>query len=441
MIVKNSAREKNTATFDVELDPTEFEKHVNGAFLKNRGRIMVPGFRKGKAPRMVIEGMYGKDVFYEDAINDAAAEAFTFGVEQEKLKTVGRPAMQNADVTGEKGIVLSFRTDVWPEVTLGQYKGLEAEREEVSVTDDEVGAEVEKMRKQNGRLVTAERPAQDGDTVNIDYRGTLNGEPFEGGTAEGYSLVLGSNSFVPGFESQLVGISAGEEKDIDVTFPENYHAGLAGKAVVFHVKCNEVKFEELPALDDEFAKDNDFDSLEKLTADVRERLEKARRETAENAFRDSLVDQAVANMTADVPASMVEERLDGMMQEYARYMGGQGIKMEDYLKMMGTDLASFREKSRATAEKQTKTEVLLAAVAEAENLAVTDEDIDAEIGKIAESYGMKPEDVKKAVDTAGLSEELLRRKAVSFLADNGVAVAKAARPADAAPEGEPEKAE
>ena len=346
MIVKNSKKEKNTVTFDVELDAAEFEKYVNGAYLKARSRIMVPGFRKGKAPRMVIEGMYGKDVFYDDAFDNAANDAFAFGVAEGKLETVGRPTMTDSKVTEENGALLSFSTDVYPEVTLGQYKGLEAEKPSVEVTDEEVDGHIERLRKQNARLITVERPAQDGDTVNINYAGMLDGIPFDGGTAENQNLVLGSNTFVPGFESQLVGISAGEERDLDITFPENYGHDLGGKAVVFHVKCNEVKFEELPELDDEFAKDNDFDTLADLKADIRAKSVEEKEKAAKNTFDDALVDQAVENMTVDMPEGMIEERMDGIVREYAQYMANQGIRIDDYLKMIGTDMKTFRGHAR-----------------------------------------------------------------------------------------------
>ena len=424
MIVKNSKKEKNTVTFDVELDAAEFEKLVNGAYLKARSRIMVPGFRKGKAPRMVIEGMYGKDVFYEDAFDAAANDAFEFGVKEGKLEPVGRPTMLDAKVTEEIGALLSFSTDVYPEVTLGEYKGLEAEKPSAEVTDDEVNGHIERLRKQNARLITVERPAENGDTVNINYCGTLDGIPFDGGTAENQNLVLGSDTFVPGFESQLVGISAGEERDLDITFPENYGHDLGGKAVVFHVKCNEVKFEELPALDDEFAKDNDFDTLDELKADIRAKGIEEKEKAAKNAFEDALVDQAVENMTVDMPEGMVEERMDGIMREYAQYMANQGIRMDDYLKMIGTDLKSFRETLRPTAEKQARTELLLNAVAEAENVQITEEDLQAEYEKLGEAYGMKAEDVAKAIDVVGLTADLRRQRAIAIIAENGV-VAKA----------------
>ena len=405
MIVKNSKKEKNTVTFDVELDAAEFEKYVNGAYLKARSRIMVPGFRKGKAPRMVIEGMYGKDVFYDDAFDNAANDAFAFGVAEGKLETVGRPTMTDSKVTEENGALLSFSTDVYPEVTLGQYKGLEAEKPSVEVTDEEVDGHIERLRKQNARLITVERPAQDGDTVNINYAGMLDGIPFDGGTAENQNLVLGSNTFVPGFESQLVGISAGEERDLDITFPENYGHDLGGKAVVFHVKCNEVKFEELPELDDEFAKDNDFDTLADLKADIRAKSVEEKEKAAKNAFDDALVDQAVENMTVDMPEGMIEERMDGIVREYAQYMANQGIRIDDYLKMIGTDMKTFRESMRATAEKQARTEVLLAAVAEAENVQISEEDLQAEYEKLGEAYGMKAEDLQMIPIYCGVKGE------------------------------------
>ena len=328
--------------------------------------------------------------------------------------------MTDSKVTEENGAVLSFSTDVYPEVTLGQYKGLEAEKPSAEVTDEEVDGHIERLRKQNARLVTVERPAQNGDTVNINYAGLLDGIPFDGGTAENQNLVLGSDTFVPGFESQLVGISAGEERDLDITFPENYGHDLGGKAVVFHVKCNEVKFEELPELDDEFAKDNDFDTLAELKADIRAKSVEEKEKAAKNAFEDALVDQAVENMTVDMPEGMVEERMDGIVREYAQYMANQGIRIDDYLKMIGTDMKSFRESMRATAEKQARTEVLLAAVAEAENVQISEEDLQAEYEKLGEAYGMKSEDVAKAIDVAGLTADLRRQRAMEIIAESGV---------------------
>ncbi len=423
MIVTNSAREKNTATFDVTLDAGEFEKFVNGAYQKNKSKIMVSGFRKGHAPRLVIEGMYGKDVFYEDAMNDAAPEAFAFAVKELGLEPVGRPSAEKSDVTEDKGLALSFKVDVWPEVTLGEYRGLTAEKPVVNVTDADVDEEIEKLRKQNGRLVTAEREAANGDTVNIDYLGTIDGVPFEGGSAEGHNLQLGSGSFVPGFEEKLLGVKAGEERDLDILFDDDYVKPLGGKAAVFHVKCNEVKEEQLPEVDGEFAKDNDFDSVDELKESIRKRLTEEREKAAENAFEDALVDKAVENMTAEIPASMIEEKMDSIYRDYAQYMASQGMKLDQYLQMIGSDFATFRESSRPTATKQVRTEVLLKAVAAAEKVEITDEDREAEYNDIAGKYGMKLEDVKKAIDTQALDAELLRKKTAKLITDSGVAVA------------------
>ena len=431
MIVKNSSKENNTVTFQVELDPNEFEKHVNAAYLKNRSRIQVPGFRKGKASRMVVEGFYGKDVFYEDALEDAANEAFAFGVEQESLRTVGRPSLTDTEITEEKGAVLSFSTDVWPEVTLGQYKGLEAEKDPCDVSDEEIDRELQRLRKQNGRMVSMDRPAENGDTVVIDYRGEKDGVAFDGGSAEGYSLVLGSNTFIPGFEEKLVGISAGEERDLELTFPQEYHsADLAGKDVVFHVKCNEVKLEELPEVDDDFAQDNDFDTVEDLKKDIVERLRKSKETVANNAFTDRLVNAAVENMSVEVPPSMIEEQMDSMMNDYSRYISAQGMPFEQYVKMMGGTVETFRESTRAAAVSQVRTELLLDAVAKAENLEVSEDELKAEMETMGKTYGMKAEEVEKYIDKEALTEQLLRNKAKAVITDSGVAVApKAEEPA------------
>ena len=439
MIVKNCSKENYTVNFQVELDPGEFEKHVNAAYLKNRSRIQVPGFRKGKASRMVIEGFYGKEVFYEDALEDAADQAFAFGAAEEKLRTVGRPSLTGMEVTEEKGALLSFSTDVWPDVTLGQYKGLEAEKDPCDVSDEEIDREIQRLRKQNGRMISLDRPAENGDTVVIDYRGEKDGVAFDGGTAEGYSLVLGSNSFIPGFEEKLIGISAGEERDLDLTFPQEYHAAeLAGQDVIFHVKCSEVKMEELPEVDDDFAQDNDFDTVDDLKKNIVERLSKSKETDAQNAFTDRAVNAAAANMTVDVPPSMIEEQMDSIMEDYSRYITGQGIPFEQYVKMMGGDVATFRESTRPAAEAQVRTELLLDAVAAAESLDADEDEMRSEMDKIAESYKMKIEDVEQYVNKDALKEQIIRRKATALISESAVPVAPGAKePAEkeeAAPE-------
>ena len=424
MIVKNvEKKEKSTVTFEVVCDAAEFEKAVNGAYLKNKSKIFVQGFRKGKAPRMIIEGMYGKDVFYEDAADDLAPAAFSFGAEQSGLRVVGTPAVKGMDVSDDKELTLTFLTAVWPEVTLGQYKGLEAPKAKVEITDEQVNEELEKVRRRNSRIVTVERPAKLEDTAVIDYLGTVDGVPFDGGKAEGHNLVLGSGAFIPGFEDQVVGMSAGEERDINVTFPEEYHEkSLAGKAAVFHVKCNEVKETQLPDLDDELAKDvSEFDTLDEYKASVRERLEKAAEADAENQFQSVLIEKAGDNMTAEIPDAMVEEQLDSMVREYDRNLQMNGLNLELYLKYLGQTPAAFRDSIRPTAERRAKTDVVLDAVAAAENIAVSDEDIDGEYENLAKQYGMELDQVKQALGRDVIEGDLKTRKAAQLIFETGVA--------------------
>ena len=424
MIVKNvEKKEKSTVTFEVLCDAAEFEKAVNGAYLKNKSKIFVQGFRKGKAPRMIIEGLYGKDVFYEDAADDLAPAAFTFGAEQSGLRVVGTPAVRGMDVSDDKELTLTFLTAVWPEVTLGAYKGLEAPKAKVEISDEQVSGELEKVRRRNSRIVTVERPAKLEDTAVIDYLGTVDGVPFDGGKAEGHNLVLGSGAFIPGFEDQVVGMSAGEERDINVTFPEEYHEkSLAGKAAVFHVKCNEVKETQLPDLDDELAKDvSEFDTLEEYKASIREKLQKAAEADAENEFQSALIEKAGDNMTAEIPDAMVEEQLDSMVREYDRNLQMNGLNLELYLKYLGQTPAAFRDSIRPTAERRAKTDVVLDAVAAAENIAVSDEDIDGEYENLAKQYGMELDQVKQALGRDVIEGDLKTRKAAQLIFDTGVA--------------------
>ena len=440
MIVKNvEKKEKNLVSFEVEADPKEFEAAVNSAYLKNKKSIAVPGFRKGKAPRMVIEGMYGADVFYEDAINDLAPKAFTQGVEQESLHTVGAPTLTKADVGDDKGLVMGFETAVFPEAKLGQYLNLEAEREIVDITDAQVDAEMESIRNRNSRMVTVDRPAKEGDTAVIDFEGFKDGVPFDGGKGEGFSLKLGSGQFVPGFEEQVVGMSAGEEKDLDITFPENYHADLAGAAVVFHVKVLEVKETELPELDDEFAKDvSEFDTLAEYRASVKENLTKAAEARADEGFRRNLMEKAIENMEVDIPDAMVEEQMDNMVRDFGQNVAMQGMKLEQYLSMLGTDVQTFRESSRPTALTQCKTQVLLAEIIKAEDIQISDEDVEAEYKAMAERYGVEEDVARKAVPAESVKEELATNRAAERIYSTGVAVAPAPK-AEPAEEEKPKK--
>ena len=424
MIVKNvEKKESSSVTFQVEVDADAFEKAVNGSYLKSRKNIMVPGFRKGKAPRMLLEGMYGSDFFYDDAVNELAGTAFAQAVEQESLRPVGKPSVTDFEVKEDKSLVMTFETAVYPEVTLGAYKGLEAVRPDADAAEADIEAELLAARRSNSRLLVVERPAAMGDTVNIDYAGTIDGDPFEGGTAEHFNLVLGSGNFVPGFEGQLVGVLAGDEKNVDILFDDDYAAPVAGKRAVFHVKVNEVKTEELPEADDEFAKDvSEFDTIAEYKESIAKSIREKKETAAKNSFEDALVDLAVSNMTADIPPAMIEERMDMIFKEYAQYMGSQGMALEEYLSAIGSDFATFRESSRSTAEKQVKTELLLAAVAEAEAIELTDEDFEAEYAQIAARYNLEIEKVKAAIEAESLKPDLLGKKAMAIIAAAGVAL-------------------
>ena len=445
MILKNvEKKEHNTAVFTVAADSAEFEKAVNGAYLKNKKDVYIPGFRKGKAPRQVIEGMYGKEVFYQDAMDDLAPEAFELGVKEGELRVVGQPRISDVNVTDEKSCEFTFDVTTYPEVVLGQYKGLEAVRTAETVSEETVDNEIKNVQKRNARMLTVERPAEMGDTVNIDFEGFLNGEPFDGGKAEGHALELGSNSFVPGFEEQLVGMSAGEEKDIDITFPENYAENLAGKAVVFHIVCNEVSSPEYPELDDEFAKDvSEFDTFDEYKADVRATLQKRMDDGAETAFKDEVIRKACETMTGEIPEVMFEEKVDEFLRNYAAQFGmnDRDMSREELLKLFGMNEDTLKFSIRPAAEAQVKTELLLEAVAKAENLEPTDEELEAYYQKTAEGVGATVDDVKRYFGETFLKNELKKEQAMNLIVGNAVAKsADKTQPEEAAAEAE-EKAE
>ena len=424
MIVKNvEKQENNTAVFQVESDAAEFEAAVNGAYLKNKASIYIPGFRKGKAPRAVVEGMYGKDVFYQDAMDELAPQAFEQGVKEAELRFVGAPSITDVNVTDEHTVVYSFTVTLYPEVTLGQYKGIEATRETVTVSDEDVNAEVESVRKRNARKVSVEREAQMGDTANIDFDGFLNGERFDGGKAEGYDLELGSNSFVPGFEEQIVGMQIGEEKDLDITFPEEYVEDLAGKAVVFKVKLNSLTVSELPELDDEFAKDvSEFDTLDEYKADIRANLEKRRQDEAEEKVRSEIMHKAAENMTVEIPEVMVQEKVEEILRNYAANFGLNSRDMEytQLLQMMGLDENTVNVSIRPGAQVQVKNDLLIEAVIKAENIEVTDEEVEEYLNKVAESIQAQPEEVKNYFGLEFLAGERKKEKATNLIIDSAV---------------------
>ena len=428
MNVKNIEKNGNQATIVVEIDKELMETGVQKAYLKARKNIQLPGFRKGKAPRQLIEKMYGAHVFYEDGLEEIFPEVYQKAVVEQDVKAIGRPSLTDMDISEDGIVTLTITTDVYPEVTLGQYKGLEIEKAEAVVTDEQVQAELDRMAQNVASTETVEGAAKMGDTANIDFEGFDNGVPFAGGKGEGFDLKLGSNSFVPGFEEQVVGMSAGEEKDIDITFPEDYHAELAGKAVVFHVKCNKVTTTVVPALDDEFAKDvSEFDTLEALTADIREKALANAQKQIDSAFEQAAVDKAAENTTVDMPAALVEAELDNQMERFGYQLQMSGYSMEQYAKMMGGDLNTMRNAFRPAAEKQAKANVTLEKIIEVEGITVSDEEVEAEYAAVAEQYSLEVEKVKSMVPAEEIQTSLKTRKAVKVITDSAVAVAPAAK--------------
>ena len=425
MNVKNIERNGNEATIVVEIDKDLMETGINKAYLKARKQILVPGFRKGKAPRKMIEALYGAHVFYEDGLEEIFPEVYDFAVaKQEGFKAIGRPSLTDMKIEDDGSVTLTLTTEVYPEVTLGQYKGLEVEKTEASVTDEQVQAELDRMAQNVASTETVDRAAQMGDTANIDFEGFDNGVPFEGGKGENFDLKLGSGQFVPGFEEQVVGMTAGEEKDIDITFPEDYHKELAGKAVVFHVKLNKVTVTMVPEMDDEFAKDvSEFDTLDALKADVRAKALEQAQKQADSVFENACVEKAAENTTVDMPKALVENELDVQMERFGYQLQMSGYSMEQYAKMMGGDVNTMRNAFRPAAEKQAKISVTLEAIAKAEGLTATEEEIEEEIKSLAKQYEMEEAKVKEMVPAEELTGSLVTRKAIKLIVDSAVAVA------------------
>jgi len=417
-------KEKSTVELTIHVEAADFEAAVQKAYLKNRGRINVPGFRRGKAPRKIIEGMYGPSVFYEDAVNAVYPGAYDEAVKEQGLDDVGYPKIEIEDV-GKDGLTFKALVSVRPEVKLGAYKGLTAEKEEVKVTEKDIDAELKPYIDRATRLVSVDRKAKNGDTAVIDFEGFDDGTAFEGGKGEDYELKLGSGSFVPGFEEQIVGMKAGEEKDLDITFPEDYHKDLAGKAVVFHVKAKEVKEPQAPEVDDEFAKDvSEFETLADFRKDLGKKLEERRTQQAQADFENKILEQLVEDMECDIPDGMVEVRTDRLMEDYAMRLQSQGLSLERYQQMMGMDADMMRASVKPSALRQVQNELALEAVADAEKMEVTDEELQAEYARLAEQYSLEVEKVKAALSEDGLKADLRLKKASDFV----IAQAKAGKP-------------
>ena len=436
--------ENGKVCLEIQVEKPEFDDAMQKAYLKNKAKISVPGFRKGKAPRAMIERMYGKGVFTEDAINIAYTDAFEAAVKESGYEPVDYPEVELVDIN-EDGFTMKATVSVKPEVKLGKYKGIEAAKPAVSVTKKDVDAEL-KLLEKNSRLITVDRAAKDGDTVVIDFEGFVDGVAFEGGKSENHSLKLGSNQFIPGFEDQLVGKSAGEECDVNVTFPKEYHADdLSGKDAVFKVKVHEVKETELPALDDEFAKDvSEFETLDELKKSIEKKIRESREKVANDTFDDVILKEVVKGMKVDIPEVMIDNQLDQICSDFGQRLQMQGITLEQYLEMMQSNMDDFRKNFREQAEAQVKSRLALEAVSKAEGLEPTDEDVDAEYKKLSEQYGMEEERIRGFLPVEAMKSDLYTIKALAFIRDNAVVKAPAKKtaakkPAEKADAAEAEK--
>lgn len=433
--------EKSRVALTIEADAQEFEAAIEKAYRKERGRIQIPGFRKGKAPRKLIESMYGNQIFYEGAINEAYPGLFAKAVEQEELDTVGYPEVELIDAAKD-GFSFKATVAVRPEVKLGKYKDLTAPKDVEKVTDKDIDLEMKPFIDRATRLVDVDRKAERGDTVTIDFEGFMDGKAFDGGKGENYDLELGSGSFIPGFEDQLIGTTADTEKDVVVTFPEDYGAKeLSGKEATFKVKVHGVKTKEEPVLDDEFAKDvSEFETLAEFRKDLESKIAEQRENAARRGFEDNLLEQVAEGMECDIPDAMVELRTDRMLEEYVQRITGQGIPFEQYLAMTGLTPEILREQAKEGALRQVKVDLALKAIAEAERLEVSEEEINAEIQRLAGQYGMEFEQVKKIVPEEELRSDLLNQKAANVVFDSAKAgKAPAKKAGDAAEEEKPAK--
>ncbi len=416
--------ENNTAKVVLEVEKDQFQTALDKAYRKVKNTIYIPGFRKGKAPRKIVEGMYGANVFYEDAINLIFPEIWEQATTESELKVVGSPSVSDLNVDENGSLILTIECGLYPVATLGQYKGIEAPKATVTVTDEEVDADIKQLASRNSSISTVERAAKDGDTVIIDFDGYMDGVAFDGGKGENYTLRLGSGTFIPGFEDQVIGMAAGDEKDVEVTFPADYGTQeLAGKPATFKVKVHEVKETQVPELDDEFAKDvsETADTLEDLKKERREKLEKDKADEAEHNFKNEVVKKAMDNLEVVIPDAMVEAQLDDMMNQYAMNMQSSGFTLEQYAQMMGTTIQGLREQSREGAVQQIRNTLLLEKVAEEENIQVTDEELEEEYQTMAKEYDMDVEKVKEYLPLEDLRKEKQLQKAMDLIVDNAVA--------------------
>ena len=423
MSLKSSNKvDTNVWELEVSVDGDTFKDAVTKAYLKQRKNITIPGFRKGKAPRAFIEKYYGEGVFYEDALEAIYPDAVASAIEEAKLEPVDTPYDLEIPEMGNDGVTMKFKVTVKPEVELGEYKGLKATKKSTKVSADEVKAELARMQEQNSTVSDVDdRAVKKNDIVVIDFEGFVDGKAFEGGKAEKYELTIGSNQFIPGFEDQIIGHKIGDEFDVNVKFPEDYQADLASKDAVFKIKLHGIKVKDVPALDDEFAKDvSEFDTLDELKKDIKKQLEKRKNDDAENELHNTLLEEVAKGIKAEIPEAMIEKTIDDDVNEYSYRLRSQGLKLETYLKYTGMDIKGFREGFKERAETQVRLNLALEKIIEKEKIEVTEEDIEAEYKKYADAYNMDIDTIKKAVSAESLKPELASRKAINLIVDNAV---------------------
>jgi trigger factor len=428
MSAKWEKLEGNQGVLTVEVDAEKVNEGLDAAFKKVVKQVNVPGFRKGKVPRALFEKRFGVEVLYQDALDILLPEAYAKAIEETGIEPVDRPEIDIEQMEKGKSLIFTAKVTVKPEVKLGEYKGLEVEKMDTTVTDEDVENELKRLQERHAELVVKEDgKIENGDTAVIDFEGFVNGEAFEGGKGENYSLEIGSGTFIPGFEEQLVGLEAGAEKEIEVTFPEEYHAKeLAGKPATFKIKVHEIKTKQLPALDDEFAKDVDeeVETLDELKAKIKQRLEEAKKNEAETTLRNTLVEKAAENAEIDIPEVMVKNETDRMLKEFEQRLQMQGLNLELYYQFSGQDEAALREQMKEDAEKRVRVSLTLEAIAKAENIEVTEEDINKELEEMSNMYGIEVENLKKMLGSLeGIKEDLKLRKAIDFLVENSKTVA------------------
>ena len=430
MNIKSSEKKETTEVeYIIDISSEEFDAAIGEVYKKNRNQIAVPGFRKGKAPRKIIERMYGASIFHNDALDNILPQVLDFVFENAETKHVGLPQVDDVDIREDGGVDITIVAAVYPEVKLGEYKGISAEKPVADVPDSDIDAEIEAIRLRNARIEKADRAAQNEDTAVIDFEGIIDGKPFDGGSGTDYELELGSKTFIPGFEEKIVGMTVGEERDLDLVFPDNYEESLAGKPVLFKVKLNDLKEKILPDVDDEFVKDvSEFDTIEEYRQSIREKFLKEKQTNADDVFENSLMEKIISSMEADVPEVMVEEQLDNAMNNFVRQVSSYGMDPEIYLQMTNTTPEQLRENLRVSSEKQVRTMLALEKIAEIEGIEVTDEDIENEYKEAAERFSAEIDKLKESVSEETIRNDIKLRRAAMVVIDNAIAEEPSAEP-------------